>query len=208
MFTCIINFYYFTFYIFFIGFTRIHRYAHFSVFSVQDRLETFQVGDDKVFGLAVNGYFVSKDIELTFTCTLCHKKTESMLCVINPDSFPIPYHVCDCPIDRSILNDFLFGNTVIHLYGCNIIMKSRILKRSPVCVYCKMVPENGHILSCIFYNHSALKKSLSTCVVCLEPATILFPCRHVACCPSCTLNVEKCPICRAHVDYFKILNFR
>jgi hypothetical protein len=36
---------------------------------------------------------------------------------------------------------------------------------------------------------------------------VLFPCKHVACCPSCALNVSHCPLCRQSADYFKIVTF-
>jgi len=192
----------------------MHRFADRKYFSVEARLNTFQDsfytvdgGDQDALDLATNGYFISKPLELVFTCSQCLTTVENIVYIL-PDTPAIGFEICDCPVDPSIITKYYVSqHLTIRLYGNNIQIQSRFLNMPPFCIYCKMVTTMGHIPACLFYNHSVSKKSLSTCVVCNEPATIMYPCKHVACCPSCTLSITKCPICRASVDYFKILNF-
>jgi len=195
-----------------LGFYGIHHYGDPALYTVQGRMDTYinhpLEGTPLSYTLAANGYYISKPVELIFNCTLCGNTFETILYLTKPDKYPIPYHVCNCPIDRSIVSRVIYGGSIVfNFHGSNVTLQSKILQMPPFCVYCKMLPENGHNSWCIFQKHKDAKTSLSTCVVCMEPANVMFPCRHVACCPSCTLSVDKCPICRAPFDHFKIINF-
>ncbi len=200
---------------YYLGFSAIHRFADREFLSVEARLATFSDNNYYIveskektsLDLAVNGYYIFNPIELVFTCKLCFTTVENVIYILD-DTPTINFAICSCPVNYSVTTDHINGNKSISLFGDNVTITSKVLNMPSSCVYCKAVVTVGHYSSCIFYNHSITKKSLSTCVICLEPATVMFPCKHVACCPSCTLSINVCPICRSSVDYFKILNFR
>lgn len=62
----------------------------------------------------------------------------------------------------------------------------------------------------IFSKHAAKEEpsEFNECIICLTNSRniIINPCKHMAICNNCT-NVDKCPICRVHIDSFDQITF-
>lgn len=59
------------------------------------------------------------------------------------------------------------------------------------------------------YTQNLIKElvPLESCVICMaNPANqILLPCTHIVCCEECVLKMDKCPVCRANINNFRII---
>jgi len=181
-----------------VGFSRFRSPFFKYLMSVDNRAKTIDSS------AASCGFYQSHSAYVVFNCLKCLKSQLQCLYIFPYKSTPIFFKVCNCGM-TGISTQIVGEMFMMESFGAMLQATVKDIWIQKLCIYCGNV--DSHSSSCIFYQHVPGKKSRSTCVVCFEAATILFPCKHVVCCPNCALNVDHCPLCRQPADYFKILTF-